>query len=144
MEYYILRNDSTGKNLFDLLSQKAKEGVEVRLLYDSVGGRHISKEQIEMLRRSGVKVAVFFGSTFPFFNFKINYRNHRKIVVIDGITGFVGGFNVGDEYLGLNKGMAIGGLHLKIRGCGNDLRPGFLDWGHAQRKSSCSARVFSR
>jgi hypothetical protein len=88
MEYYILRNDSTGKNLFDLLSQKAKEGVEVRLLYDSVGGRHISKEQIEMLRRSGVKVAVFFGSTFPFFNFKINYRNHRKIVVIDGITGF--------------------------------------------------------
>jgi cardiolipin synthase len=137
MEYYILRNDSTGKNLFDLLSQKAKEGVEVRLLYDSVGGRHISKEQIEMLRRSGVKVAVFFGSTFPFFNFKINYRNHRKIVVIDGITGFVGGFNVGDEYLGLNKGMGYWrDTHLKIRGDAViDLQARFfLDWGHASKE----------
>jgi cardiolipin synthase len=137
MEYYIIRNDNLGNNLLNLLSKKAKEGIEVRLLYDSVGGRQISKEQIEILRSSGVKVAMFFGSIFPFFNFKINYRNHRKIVVIDGITGFVGGFNVGDEYIGLNKRIGYWrDTHLKLRGDAViDLQTRFfLDWGHASKE----------
>jgi len=137
MEYYIMRNDTLGNNLLNLLSKKAQEGVEVRLLYDSVGGRQITGEQIENLRRSGVKVAVFFASTIPFFNFKINYRNHRKIVVIDGITGFVGGFNVGDEYVGLNNKIGYWrDTHLKIRGDAViDLQTRFfLDWGHASKE----------
>ncbi|HQC69559.1 MAG TPA: cardiolipin synthase, partial [Sedimentibacter sp.] len=134
MEYYIIRNDDLGNKLFDILSKKAKEGVEVRLLYDSVGGRQISKDKIEKLKGSGVKVAVFFASTVPFINFKINYRNHRKIVVIDGIVGFVGGFNVGNEYMGLNNKIGYWrDTHLKIRGDAViDLQTRFfLDWSHA-------------
>ena len=137
MEYYIIRNDNLGNSLLNLLSKKAEEGVEVRLLYDSVGGRQITKEQIEKLKSSGVKVAIFFASTLPFFNFKINYRNHRKIVVIDGITGFVGGFNVGDEYVGLNKTIGYWrDTHVKVRGDSIiDLQTRFfLDWCHASKE----------
>jgi cardiolipin synthase len=137
MEYYIIRNDDLGNKLFDILSKKAKEGVEVRLLYDSVGGRQISKDKIEKLKGSGVKVAVFFASTVPFINFKINYRNHRKIVVIDGIVGFVGGFNVGNEYMGLNNKIGYWrDTHLKIRGDAViDLQTRFfLDWSHASKQ----------
>ena len=137
MEYYIIRNDNLGNSLFNLLSKKAEEGVEVRLLYDSVGGRQITKEQVEKLKNSGVKVAIFFASRLPFFNFKINYRNHRKIVVIDGITGFVGGFNVGDEYVGLNKGIGYWrDTHVQIKGDAViDLQTRFfLDWGHASKE----------
>ncbi|NLA13892.1 MAG: cardiolipin synthase, partial [Tissierellia bacterium] len=137
MEYYIIRNDDLGNKLFDILSKKAKEGVEVRLLYDSVGGRQISKDKIEKLKGSGVKVAVFFASTVPFINFKINYRNHRKIVVIDGIVGFVGGFNVGNEYMGLNNKIGYWrDTHLKIRGDAViDLQTRFfLDWSYASKQ----------
>jgi cardiolipin synthase len=137
MEYYIIRNDDLGNKLLNLLSKKAKEGVEVRLLYDSVGGRQISKDKIEKLKGSGVKVAVFFASTVPFINFKINYRNHRKIVVIDGIVGFVGGFNVGNEYMGLNNKIGYWrDTHLKIRGDAViDLQTRFfLDWSHASKQ----------
>lgn len=137
MEYYIIRNDDLGNKLLNLLSKKAKEGVEVRLLYDSVGGRQISKDKIEKLKNSGVKVAVFFSSTIPFVNFKINYRNHRKIVVIDGIVGFVGGFNVGNEYMGLNNKIGYWrDTHLKIRGDAViDLQTRFfLDWSHASKQ----------
>lgn len=137
MEYYIIRNDNLGNKLLKLLSKKAEEGVAVRLLYDSIGGRHISKEQIEKLKSSGVKVAIFFSGRLPFFNFKINYRNHRKIVVIDGIEGFVGGFNVGDEYVGLNKEIGYWrDTHIKIMGDAViDLQTRFfLDWGHASKE----------
>jgi len=137
MEYYIIRNDDLGNKLLNLLSKKAKEGVEVRLLYDSVGGRQISKDKIDKLKNSGVKVAVFFSSTIPFVNFKINYRNHRKIVVIDGIVGFVGGFNVGNEYMGLNNKIGYWrDTHLKISGDAViDLQTRFfLDWSHASKQ----------
>lgn len=137
MEYYIIRNDDLGNKLLNILSKKAKEGVEVRLLYDSVGGRQISKDKIEKLKSSGVKVAVFFASTIPFVNFKINYRNHRKIVVIDGTVGFVGGFNVGNEYMGLNNKIGYWrDTHLKISGDAViDLQTRFfLDWSHASKQ----------
>ncbi|NLJ58335.1 MAG: cardiolipin synthase [Tissierellia bacterium] len=136
IEYYIIRDDDLGKKLLDLLSKKATEGIEVRLLFDSVGGRQIKKEQIENLRKAGVKVAVFFDSNLPI-NFKINYRNHRKLVVIDGITGYVGGFNVGDEYLGLNKKIGYWrDTHIKIKGdAAIDLQNRFfLDWSHASKE----------
>lgn len=137
MEYYIIRNDNLGNKLLNLLSKKAEEGIEVRLLYDSVGGRQITTEQIEELKSFGVKVAIFFSGKLPFFNFKINYRNHRKIVVIDGITGFVGGFNIGDEYMGLNKKIGYWrDTHIKIKGDAViDLQTRFfLDWGHASKE----------
>lgn len=137
MEYYIIKNDNLGNDLLNLLAQKAEEGIEVRLLYDSVGGRHIPEETIARLKKSGVKVAVFFASNLPFFNFKINYRNHRKIVVIDGETAYIGGFNVGDEYVGLNKKIGYWrDTHIRIVGDAViDLQTRFfLDWGHASKE----------
>jgi len=137
VEYYIIKNDNVGNRLLNLLEKKAEEGVEVRLLFDSIGGRQVPKERIDKLRESGVKVAAFFSSTIPIFNFKINYRNHRKIVVIDGEIGFIGGFNVGDEYIGLDTKIGYWrDTHLKITGDAViDLQTRFfLDWGHATKE----------
>jgi len=137
MEYYIIRNDDLGNKLLDILKKKAEEGIEVRLMFDSVGGRQINKEKIEELKSSGIKVAIFFASNFPLINFKVNYRNHRKIVVVDGKTGFIGGFNVGDEYIGLNKKVGYWrDTHLKIEGDAViDLQKRFfLDWGYANKE----------
>lgn len=137
MEYYIIKNDNLGNDLLNLLIKKAEEGIEVRLMFDSIGGRHIPKETIDRLKHSGVKVAIFFSSTFPFFNFKINYRNHRKIVVIDGETAYIGGFNVGDEYVGLNKKIGYWrDTHVRISGDAViDLQTRFfLDWGYASKE----------
>jgi len=137
MEYYIIKNDNLGNEMLDLLAKKAEEGIEVRLLYDSVGGRHIPDETIERIKKSGVKVAIFFASNFPFFNFKINYRNHRKIVVIDGKKAYIGGFNVGDEYIGLNKKIGYWrDTHVRISGDAViDLQTRFfLDWGYASKE----------
>ena len=135
--YYIIKNDDLGKNLIALLEKKAKEGVEVRLLYDSLGSRKLRKKDIQELLDSGGRVGRFFSSFFKHLNFKINYRNHRKIVVIDGRIGFVGGFNVGNEYLGLNKKFGYWrDTHIKIIGAAvTDLqRRFFLDWGNATRE----------
>ncbi|MDW5300249.1 MAG: cardiolipin synthase [Sedimentibacter sp.] len=137
MEYYIIKNDDLGNKLLDILKKKAEEGIEVRLMFDSVGGRRINKEKIEELKKSGMKVAIFFASNFPFFNFKVNYRNHRKIVVVDGKTAFIGGFNIGDEYIGLNKKVGYWrDTHLKIEGDAViDLQTRFfLDWGYVYKE----------
>jgi len=135
--YYIIKNDDLGKKLIDLLEKKADEGVEVRLLYDSIGGRKLKKQDVQGIIDAGGKVGKFFSSIFKHLNFKINYRNHRKIVVIDGRIGFVGGFNVGNEYLGLNKKFGYWrDTHIKIIGAAvTDLqRRFFLDWGNATRE----------
>lgn len=100
IEYYILRDDSTGQILKDILIGKAKAGVRVRVIYDAVGSWQLSKSYIRELRESGVKIKPFLPVIFPLINNRLNYRNHRKIVVIDGRVGFMGGLNVGDEYLG--------------------------------------------
>jgi len=137
MEYYIIKNDELGNKLLNLLKKKSEEGIEVRLLYDSVGGRQITRDKIEELNGSGMKIAIFFASSIPFLNFKINYRNHRKIVVIDGKTAFIGGFNVGDEYIGLNKEIGYWrDTHLKIEGDAViDLQTRFfLDWSYASKE----------
>ncbi|WP_326906726.1 cardiolipin synthase [Sedimentibacter sp. MB31-C6] len=134
IEYYIIKNDNLGNRLLNLLAKKAEEGIEVKLLFDSIGGRSIPKSTIDRLKISGVKVGAFFSSNIPFFNFKINFRNHRKIVVIDGKIGFIGGFNIGDEYVGLNKEIGYWrDTHIKITGDAViDLQTRFfLDWGHA-------------
>lgn len=103
LQYYIVKNDSLSKKIFEACMEKSAEGVDVRLLIDHVGGRSIPRSTIRRLRNYGCKVAFFFPSMFKFFNMKANYRNHRKIAVIDGDIGYVGGFNIGDEYLGYKK-----------------------------------------
>ncbi|KHF38826.1 cardiolipin synthase [Halalkalibacter okhensis] len=100
LEYYIVRNDGLGQEIKEILIEKAQAGVEVRFLYDAVGSWRLSKNYIRELKEGGVEIVAFSPVKLPFLNHKINYRNHRKIIVIDGIVGFVGGLNIGDEYLG--------------------------------------------
>ncbi|WP_069998914.1 cardiolipin synthase [Cellulosilyticum sp. I15G10I2] len=117
IEYYIIRNDELGKAFKNLLIKKAQEGVEVFLLYDDMGCFGIPKKYFYELKNAGVKVACFFPSFIPFIKLRVNYRNHRKICVIDGVTAYLGGFNIGEEYVGLNKKLGYWrDTHLKITG----------------------------
>jgi len=98
--YYIVRDDCIGNRLVDELAAKAREGVEVRFLYDQIGCYRLPAGFFQRLIEAGGKVAVFLPSNFPYLHVRVNYRNHRKLVIIDGIEGYIGGINVGDEYLG--------------------------------------------
>jgi cardiolipin synthase len=100
LEFYILRTDQTGRRLIDLLTEKAKAGVEVRLMYDAVGGLFLWESALRPLRKAGGKVAAFLPVNPIRSWIQVNLRNHRKVVVVDGAVGFTGGMNVGDEYLG--------------------------------------------
>ena len=102
-QYYIIRNDELWQHIEPVLIKRAKEGVEVRILFDSMGCRGMHNRDWERLEKEGIHVAEFFPALFGNLQLRMNYRNHRKIVVIDGRVGFVGGFNVGREYLGLDK-----------------------------------------
>lgn len=103
IEYYIFRSDRLGKELVDILIQKATEGVEVRFLYDAVGSIQFAASEVDRMKGAGIKVHSFLPIKYGFFNQKFNFRNHRKIIIIDGAVGFVGGLNVGIEYLGENE-----------------------------------------
>lgn len=117
LQYYIFKSDNLGKKIIDLLCKKASEGVEVKLLIDGMGGRNFSRKYIKKLRDCGAEVAVFFRALIPYISLRINYRNHRKICIIDGKEGFIGGFNVGDEYIGLSKKFGYWrDTHIKITG----------------------------
>lgn len=105
MQFYIYKNDRVGKKITQALTKKAQEGVEVRLLYDAVGSMWTSLHQFRKLKKAGGQVAQFFP---PFLNIKLfhinaNYRNHRKIVVIDGKIGYTGGTNIREDHLSYNK-----------------------------------------
>lgn len=129
--YYILRNDSFGNELLDLLKKKADEGVKVRLLLDSVGSMEITNYTLNKYKSENLKYAFFFDSKFKKINFKTNYRNHRKLVIIDGKTAFLGGFNIGNEYLGRVKKFGYWrDTHLKISGTAvHSMQVRFLlDW----------------
>jgi cardiolipin synthase len=115
--YYIVRNDSTGRMLLDALTEKAKAGVEVRFLYDHIGCTKLPRHFFDPLIAAGGRTAAFFPSKIPLLNFKLNYRNHRKLAIIDGKYGYIGGFNVGDEYVGKNPRFGHWrDTHLRIQG----------------------------
>ena len=103
LEYYIFEYDSIGTEIIELLIQKAKEGVKVRLIYDDFGSPTIKKKTEQRMREAGVEVNPFHKVHFYLLANRINYRNHRKIVVIDGRTAFVGGINVSDRYINNDK-----------------------------------------
>ncbi|TFB22014.1 cardiolipin synthase [Filobacillus milosensis] len=133
MEYYIFRDDELGNQFKEVLTRKAKSGVEVRLLYDAVGSWKLSDRFKSELDKAGVQFKAFSPVRMPFIGNRINFRNHRKIVVIDGKIGFVGGLNIGDEYLG--KVPAFGNwrdTHLFVRGeAVRSLQTIFLqDWNY--------------
>lgn len=132
--YYIIHDDNLGTKLADVMIKKANEGVEVRLLYDAMGSRRLSKKYLKRLRAAGVSVEAFFPAKI--FNFKINYRNHRKLTIIDGSIGYIGGFNVGDEYLGKNKKFGYWrDTHLRVKGSAvESMQTRFiLDWNQASK-----------
>ncbi|WP_256865259.1 cardiolipin synthase [Paenibacillus sp. 32352] len=147
LQYYIVRTDALGQELLRLLTQKALEGVEVKLLYDDVGSYGMQKTYIQPLLDAGGKAAAFFPSKIRYLNLRLNYRNHRKVVVIDGKWGYIGGFNVGDEYLG--KDPKLGpwrDTHLRLEGSVvNVLQAHFMmDWNRTHAAPiSYDAKYFS-
>jgi cardiolipin synthase len=102
IEYYIYEYDNTGTPLVELLIKKAEQGVQVRFIYDDFGSPSIKKKTEERMRKAGVEIHPFHKVRFYILANRINYRNHRKIVVIDGRTAFVGGINVSDKYVNGN------------------------------------------
>lgn len=138
LEYYIIRHDDIGQAIKNILIEKAKQGVTVRLLYDGVGSWRISNRFLNDLRDAGVEVVEFGPVRLPFLNSKFNFRNHRKIIVIDGLVGFVGGLNIGDEYLGKSESFGFWrDTHLLIRGeAVRSLQLIFLqDWYYMTKES---------
>ncbi|PFP30922.1 cardiolipin synthase [Bacillus sp. AFS073361] len=107
LEYYIFRDDRLGNEIIDILTDKAQEGVEVRLMYDAVGSITLSSGAINRMKDAGIKVQPFLPLKSGLINQKFNFRNHRKIIVIDGKVGFVGGLNIGVEYLGEDENIGF-------------------------------------
>ena len=137
IQYYIIQKDELGARLIRALAEKARSGVNVRLLYDELGSRGLHRRSLQELRDAGGIAEAFFPSKFRLINFRLNYRNHRKLVIIDGKIGYVGGFNVGDEYLGLDPKFGYWrDTHLRIRGGAvQAMQTRFiLDWNQASRE----------
>ncbi len=138
IQYYIIKNDELFDSLIPILLKKVREGVEVRILYDGMGGRFMPKRKWDELERHGVKVGAFFPAPLGRVNLRVNYRNHRKIVVIDGKIGYVGGFNIGKEYIGKEPRFGYWrDTHLKIYGDAViSLQVRFaLDWNYACKEN---------
>lgn len=137
IQFYIFKSDEIGSKILEILEEKARAGIEVRFLYDSIGSRSLNKIKIKSLIDAGGKVGEFFPSWLKIININMNFRNHRKIVVIDNKIGFVGGFNVGDEYLGKNEKFGYWrDTHIKFEGSAvKDLNLRFLaDWRYATKE----------
>ncbi|MET2870913.1 cardiolipin synthase [Exiguobacterium profundum] len=133
IQYYIIQNDALGQSLIRLLTEKAKQGLRVRLLYDAVGSRGLRHKHFKDLLSYGGEVKSFFPSKLGI-NFRVNNRNHRKLCIIDGDFGYIGGFNVGDEYLGKDEHFGYWrDVHLRISGDAvKELLERFiLDWNRS-------------
>ena len=117
-QYYIIRDDELMAEIAKELIKKAEEGVKVRILYDAMGCRNTKRKFFKNLNsHENISVGEFFPAWFRHLHVRINYRNHRKIVVIDNEIAYVGGFNVGREYLGKDKRFGYWrDTHLRIRG----------------------------
>ncbi|PGD91245.1 cardiolipin synthase [Bacillus wiedmannii] len=129
--FFIVKNDKISREFLKLLIDKAQEGIEVRLLLDRLGSHYLSNEAIRSLQKHGVSFSFCHKVKFPFPLFSANQRNHRKITVIDGKIGYIGGFNIGEEYLGHNQKLGLWrDYHLRLTGEGiQDLQKQFLhDW----------------
>ncbi|MFS4416449.1 cardiolipin synthase [Maribacter sp. 2307ULW6-5] len=142
IQYYIFEEGELADRFLSILQRKTKEGVEVRFMYDGLGSNTLSKTYIGLLKEAGVQIYGFLPIRFGRLLSSINYRNHRKIVVVDGSTAFTGGINVSDKYL---KGDPILGtwhdLHLRLRGpIVNSLQAVFaMDWNFASGKDDILA-----
>lgn len=146
-EFFIIKNDGIGNEFKKALIKKAKEGLEVRVIYDSVGCWKLGKEYITDLKNAGAQVYAFAPVLFPLLSRDLNYRNHRKIIVIDGKIGFTGGLNIGDEYLGKNDFLGFWrDTHLRLVGESvNSLQEIFIkDWEMVSKEYIDHPRYFNK
>jgi len=144
IEYYVLIDDALGLKLQKELIKKAKEGVEVRIIYDSFGSRKVKKRYFEDFRMAGIEAEPFLKLTWNALTSRLNYRTHRKIIVIDGQIGYVGGMNIADRYIdGLNWGKWRD-THARIEGKGvQGLQSVFLiDWYFVSQTLITSRKYF--
>ena len=134
IQYYIFEEGDLGEKFKSILINKAKEGLEIRFIYDALGSRKLSKNYINNLKDEGIQVYPFLPMRLGRLLSSINYRNHRKIIIVDGIIGFTGGINVSDKYI---TGDAVLGnwydMHLQLKGAiVNSLQAVFaMDWSFA-------------
>ena len=144
IQYYILNDDETGRRLRDALIAKAREGVEVRILYDDVGSSGAKKSFFRSMRSEGIEVYAFLHVKFPLFTSKVNYRNHRKIAVIDGCVGFLGGMNIADRYVRGTRWGTWRDTHFRIEGSGAaGLQASFLsDWSATTKRHIAGPEYF--
>ncbi len=147
MEYYIIKDSHIGRKFQEALIKKAKEGIEVRLIYDAVGSWRLTKKFLKPLKNAGVIIEVFLPVTLPLLGSRLNYRNHKKILVVDGKIGFVGGINIGDEYLGKNKKLGFWrDTHLKLQGEAVYVLQGMFlaDWYFVSNESINDIKYFPK
>ena len=146
MEYYIFEDDAIGRLVRDVLIEKASQGVEVRVIYDDVGCWHVPNRFFEEMRNAGIEVRSFLKVRLPLFTSRVNYRNHRKIVVIDGCVGFIGGMNLAERYM---RGFSWGiwrDTHIMLEGKAvHGLQTAFLlDWYFVDRTLITASRYFPK
>lgn len=144
LEYYIFEDDAVGRLLRDVLIDRARAGVKVRVLYDDVGCWKVDHAFYEQMLCEGIEVQGFLKVRFPQFTSKVNYRNHRKLTIIDGEVGFIGGMNIAERYL---KGVSWGSwrdTQVKLSGKAvYGLQTAFLtDWYAVDRSLITSAEYF--
>ena len=142
--YYIFCDDETGARLQQALIRKAKEGVKVRVLYDDVGCNGVKKEFFQQMRDAGAEVHALLHVRFPMLTDRVNYRNHRKIVVIDGRVGFIGGMNIADRYVRGTEWGSWRDTHFRIEGSGvAGLQVAFLsDWSATTKRHVSGSEYF--
>ncbi|AWB43620.1 cardiolipin synthase [Paenibacillus sp. CAA11] len=117
IEFYIFRSDMIGTKFQEVMIRKAREGVKVRLICDGLGSYKLKRPFIDKLKEAGVEFHFFLPPLIALIDRRVNYRNHRKILIVDGTVGFMGGINIGDDYLGLYEKMGFWrDTHVKIEG----------------------------
>ncbi|WP_028593301.1 cardiolipin synthase [Paenibacillus assamensis] len=145
MEFYIIRDDVIGRMIQELLIQKVSEGVKVRVIADGVGSLELNQAYVTKLQKAGVEFHFFLPLTVSLFRRRLNYRNHRKIVVVDGRIGYVGGLNIGDEYAGYHEKLGFWrDTHMQIEGDAvYALQAVFLhDWSFASGQKVWQEELF--
>ena len=149
LEYFIIKENEIGNKIKDALIEKAKQGVRVRILYDDVGCWRFwfSRKFFNEMRKYNIQIEPFIPNKFPILGGKLNYRNHRKIAIIDGYIGYTGGINIGDEYLGKNKKFGYWrDTHIRLTGTSvYMLQMIFLtDWYYTTKEILLTRRFFPK
>ena len=149
LEYFIIKDSDIGQKIKNLLIKKSKENVKIKILYDDVGCWRFwfRREFFNEMKSHGIEIVPFLPTKFPIIGGKLNYRNHRKIVVIDGHIGYTGGINIGDEYMGKNKKFGYWrDTHIRIEGTSvYMLQMTFLiDWYYNTKEVLLNTSYFPR